>query len=196
MAAATANPLHAHALETLSYIRHTMEGASAFTAVPGRGGILVGLTAVAAAVLAGPPGTTARWIDVWIGEAALAAVIGLVAVMRKARRSGSSLTGIAARRFTLAFLPPLAAGAVLTIAFVHDGAAARLPGCWLLLYGAAVSSGGALSVRVVPVMGLCLMLLGAAALAAPPAAGNLFMAGGFGALHIVFGIVIARRYGG
>ena len=115
---------------------------------------------------------------------------------RKARRSGSALADAPARRFAFAFVPPLAAGAVLTAVFARAGLAARLPGCWLLLYGTAVVTGGAFSVRVVPVMGLCLMALGAAAFAAPADWGSWFMAAGFGAVHIGFGLVIARRYGG
>ena len=47
-------------------------------------------------------------------------------------------------------MPKLAAGAVLTAVAVEGGLTARLPGCWLLLYGAGVAAGGALSVRVVP----------------------------------------------
>jgi hypothetical protein len=93
-------------------------------------------------------------------------------------------------------VPPLAAGMVLTPVFVSMGFGARLPACWLLLYGTAVASGGAFSVRVVPIMGLCFMALGTGAFIAPASAGHWFMAAGFGGLHIVFGIVIARRYGG
>jgi hypothetical protein len=114
----------------------------------------------------------------------------------KARRAGISLTGAAARRFALAFGPSLIAAAVLTAVFVREHLTARLPGCWLLLYGAAVTSGGAFSVRLVPVMGICFLALGALAFLFPPGAGSFFMAAGFGGLQIGFGLIIARKYGG
>ena len=188
--------LHDHAMDNLRFIRATMERAAAFTAVPGWGGVVMGASALAAAAIAGPPRSGPRWLGVWLTEAAAAVTIALVAMARKARRSGSALADAPARRFAFAFVPPLAAGAVLTAVLARAGLAPRLPGCWLLLYGAAVVTGGAFSVRVVPVMGLCLMALGAAAFAAPADWGSWFMAAGFGAVHIGFGLVIARRYGG
>ena len=188
--------LHDHALDHLRFIRATMERASAFTAVPGWGGVVMGATALAAAALAGPPREGASWLGIWLGEAAVAVAIALAAMARKARRSGAPLAAAPARRFALAFMPSLAAGALLTAIFARAGLTVRLPGLWLLLYGSAVVTGGALSVRVVPVMGLCLMALGAAAFAAPPGWGAWFMAAGFGAVHIGFGLIIARRYGG
>lgn len=188
--------LEHHAVESLRFIRDTMARAADFTAVPGWGGVAMGATALATAITAPPPNGSLSWVVVWLADAALATTIGLVAIARKARRSGVPLQGAATRRFVLAFLPPLAAGAVLTGVLVHDDLMPRLPGCWLLLYGAALSSGGALSVRLVPVMGICFMLLGALAFVVPPTWGNFLMGVGFGALHIGFGFVIARKYGG
>ena len=187
-----------------------MERAGAFTAVPGWGGVLMGVSALLTAAIAGPPDSSRRWLACWLGEAAIAMSIALVAIARKARRSGSPLSSSsslflsllslfsagAGRRFALAFVPPLAAGAVLTAAFARLDITAHLPGCWLLLYGAAVSTGGACSVRIVPVMGLCFMALGAAAFALPPAWGSACMSAGFGGLHVGFGLMIARKYGG
>jgi hypothetical protein len=191
-----ATTLHDHAADNLRFIRDTMARASAFTAVPGWGGVLMGATAVVTAFAAGPPREGPSWLALWLGEAGVAAGIGAAGTIWKARRSGVPLTGAPTRRFMVAFLPSLLAGAVLTVVFSRNGLTAQLPGCWLLLYGAAVVSGGAFSVRAVPMMGGCFMTLGAIAFASPPASGHLFMAGGFGALQVGFGFVIARRYGG
>ena len=189
--------LHLHAMENLRFIRDTMQRAGEFTAVPGWGGVLMGATAIGAAVVAGPPDGTIRWVAIWFAEAALAITIALTAMTMKARRSGVPLSAAApAHRFALAFVPPLLAGMILTPVFAAMGLVARLPGCWLLLYGTAAATGGAFSVRVVPLMGLCFMALGTMAFAAPPAWGHWLMAAGFGGLHIGFGLLIARKYGG
>jgi hypothetical protein len=188
--------LHTHAIDELHFIRRTMERAGAFTAVPGWGGVLMGTSALVAAFAAGVPRHEPRWLLIWLSDAVIAAAIALTAMARKARASGSPLAGGPTRRFALALLPPVAAGAVLTAVFAHDGFTTRLPGCWLLLYGVALTTGGAFSVRVVPIMGLLFMALGVAAFMAPAEWGHLFMAAGFGGLHIGFGLVIARNYGG
>jgi len=190
-------PIQAHALENLRFIREAMSRASQFTAVPGWGGVLMGVTALVTAPIAGPPDGTFRWVLIWFVDAVVAAVIALIAIAIKTKRSGTPLSKAApALRFALAFLPPLVAGMVLTPVFVVMGLITRLPGCWLLLYGTAVATGGAFSVKVVPLMGICFMALGAVAFAAPPAWGHWLMALGFGGLHIVFGTIIARSYGG
>jgi hypothetical protein len=188
--------LHTHAMENIRFIRETMERAGAFTAVPGVGGVLMGASALVTAPIAGPPRDSTRWLALWLADAAIAATIALVTMSRKARQSGGPLWAQPARRFALAYLPPFAAGVLMTASFAASGLTARLPGYWLLLYGTAVTTGGAFSVRIVPVMGLCFMLLGALALASPVGWGHFFMAAGFGGLHIGFGLVIARKYGG
>jgi hypothetical protein len=184
-----------HAADNLRFIRDTMERAASFTAVPGLGGVLIGLTALAAGILATGRDASQQF-GIWCAEAVLAAVVAYVAVCRKSRRLKMSLQTRAARRALLSFMPPLGAGGVLTAALVRMGAFAILAPLWLLLYGAAVVTGGAFSVRIVPVMGLCFMLTGLCAAICPTAWGNAFLMFGFGALHIVFGAVIARRHGG
>jgi hypothetical protein len=195
--AALPEPIHAHALDNLRYIREAMSRATEFTAVPGWGGVAMGVTAIVTAAAAGAPDGSRRWLAIWLAEAGVAAAIALTTMTIKARRIGAPLSSAApAHRFALAYVPPLAAAAVLTAAFVALGQTPRLPGCWLLLYGTAAATGGAFSVRVVPLMGIGFMALGAIAFAAPVAWGSWLMAAGFGGLHIIFGLVIARRYGG
>jgi hypothetical protein len=182
-------------LDDLRFIRETMERSSAFTAVPGWGQVAMGATALAAAWIAARQAASAAWLGVWLADAVLAMSIALVAMQRKAQRSGSPLTSGPGSRFARTFLPPMVAGAILTPVLYDAGLARLLPGSWLLLYGTGVLTGGAFSVSVVPIMGVSFMLTGVAALLLP-AYGNIFMALGFGGLHILFGVFIARRHGG
>ena len=188
--------LHNRAIEDLRFIRETMERASAFTAVPGWGGVLMGCTALVAAVavprVPGPHG----WLATWLVAAAAACGLGAWTMVRKARRARVPLLHGPGRKFVLSLFPPLVGAALLTGSLYGTPAAGSLPGVWLLLYGAAIITGGAFSIPVVPMMGVCFMATGAAALFAPLAWGDLFMALGFGGLHIVFGLIIARRFGG
>ena len=188
--------MHEHAMDNLRYIRETMDRAGAFTAVPGWGGVWMGISALAAAWIASRQSSFDEFLAIWAIEAAVAFAIGAAAMWHKAQSGKHSLVSAPARKFALSFAPPLLAGGVLTWALYRNGAGAALPGVWLLLYGAGVVTGGAFSVRVVPVMGICFMLWGAAALFVPASWDNLFLALGFGCMHIVFGFLIARRYGG
>ena len=188
--------LQARAMDNLRFIRETMESAGSFTAVSGLGMILVGIAALAGAVLASAQLTAASRLAVWLAVAPLAILISAITIARKARRAHMTLLSGPGRKFVLSFSPPMFVGALLTVVLMRLGAHEVLPGMWLMLYGTAVVAGGAFSVRAVPVMGLCFMVVGAAALFAPPSAGNLLLGAGFGALHLVFGFLIARRYGG
>lgn len=188
--------LHARAMDNLSFIRSTMERATAFTAVPGWGGVAMGVMALVATVSAYDSPSVDRWLAVWLSASALAFAIGGWAMVVKARRAGTTVFSYSGRRFVLSYVPPLAVGALLTLVLVRAGLYSALPGTWLLLYGTGVVTGGAFSVRVVPIMGFCFMILGAIALLAPPSWGEWLLAAGFGGLHIIFGLVIARRYGG
>jgi hypothetical protein len=188
--------LQGYALDNLQFIRDAMSRAGRFTAIPGWGGVAMGVSALGTAAAASRAEGALQWTLWWLGDAVLASAIAMVAMSRKAQRLQLSLLAAPAKRFALAYIPPLLAGAVLTAVFVQNGLTVRLPGCWLLLYGVAITAGGTLSVRVVPFMGVLFMTLGAAAFAAPPGWGDVFMAAGFGGLHIIFGLIIARNYGG
>lgn len=193
-----------HAADDLHFIRETMERSSVFTAVPGWGMVAIGITALPAAWLASRYRFDMHWLEIWITEAVLAIGISVAAIHRKAARHGLPWTSGPGRKVALSFAPPIAVAALVTIPLMRVGQNLALPGTWLLLYGCGVIAGGAFSVAIVPVMGICFMFLGAATLFIPvfvPAIsmatfGNWAMVAGFGGLHILFGTWIARRHGG
>jgi len=184
------------ALDNLRFIREAMERAGTFTAISGWGIVAVGVLAMVAAAVAHIRPTVEWRVGTWVVTAVACIALSMWATARKARRSDVSMVSGPAQKLALAFSPAMLVGALLTVALLRTGANDLLPAVWLLLYGTAVVAGGAFSVRIIPVMGVCFMILGALALFAPPAVGDWLMVGGFGVVHVVFGIQIARRHGG
>ncbi len=192
----TPTPIHLRALDDLRFIRETMERSGSFTAISGLGEMLVGVSAVVAAVIASIQPGDGRWLMIWLGEAVLALSLTGIFAATKAGQAGERLLSRPGRQVVGGLTPPLVTGLVLTIALFNVGAPELLPGTWLLLYGTGVVTAGAFSVRVVPVMGLAFMGLGSLAFVTPDHWRDLVLALGFGGLHLVFGAIIARRYGG
>jgi hypothetical protein len=188
--------LHDRAMDNLRFIREAMERASSFTAVPGWGQVAIGGTALFATLVASQQKSFADWLVVWFVEAVVALAVAGWTMYRKAHASDTPLLSQPGRKLIINLSPPMFVGALLTVVFYRAGLTGSLPGLWLLLYGTGVVTGGAFSVRPVPVMGLCFMFVGAGALFCPAAWGDAFMAAGFGLLHVIFGLYIARNYGG
>jgi hypothetical protein len=188
--------MQARAMDNLRYIRGMMEAAATFTAVSGWGQVVIGVTAIAAALLASRQTLPWAWVATWLAEAGIAAGISVASMTLKAHAANVPLLSGPMRKLVLSFSPPIIVGAVLSAVLVQRGIYGFLPGVWLLLYGAAVVSAGTYSVRSVPVMGAAFMLTGSVALVAPTAWATPLLIAGFGGLHIVFGLWIARRHGG
>ena len=184
-----------HAFDNLRFIRETMERSGSFTVVPGWGGVVMGVTALLASYFAYRQPTPRTWLNVWFIEALVAAVVGSIAIWKKARAARSEILSAPTRKFLLSFTPAIITGALITLSAYLSGSYLILPGVWLTCYGSSVISGGTFSVRAVPIMGAGFLLLGALAFLIPPW-GNALLAAGFGGLHIIFGLLIARRYGG
>jgi len=189
-------PLSGRAAENLRFIRQTMERGATFTSIPGIGGAVMGVVALIASGFAARQPTGDSWLVTWLIAAVVAAMLGLVAMARKAKRAGAALTGANGRRFALGMAAPFVAGAAITYQLWATRSFTAMPATWLLLYGAGVLTGGIVSVPVVRVIGLCFMALGMAAIVTPPEWGNFWLAVGFGGLQIGFGIYIARNHGG
>ena len=188
--------MHARAMDNLRFIRKTMEAAATFTAVSGWGMVLTGGTAVGAALLSSATDSSTRWVFIWLCEAGLSVAISAYTMALKARAAQLPLWSEPARKIVFSFAPPMIVGALLTLVFYERGLHTMLPGVWMLLYGVGVVAAGTFSVRIVPVMGIAFMIVGTVALFAPATWATGCMAVGFGALHLFFGTLIARRHGG
>jgi hypothetical protein len=188
--------LHERAMDNLQYIRETMERATSFTAISGWGQVAIGFTALTSAFISAQQKTFKAWLAVWVAEALIALLIAGWSMDRKARAAKMPLLSGPGRKVAFSLSPPIFAGAIVTIVLYRAGLTNAIPALWLLLYGTGVVTGGMFSVSAVPLMGLCFMALGATAFFSPVGFENWFMAAGFGGLHIVFGVLIARRYGG
>ena len=184
------------AVDNLRFIRETMERSTIFTTVPGYGGMLMGATAIGAAVVASQQIYLRNWLIVWIVEAMLAFLVGLLAMWQKSKIADVPLTSAPPKKFAKSFVPPLLCGIVITLGLWNLEHYDVMIPVWLLCYGAGVVCGGAFSVKAVPVMGWCFIALGALAFLLPEGFGDELMALSFGVLHIVFGFIIARKYGG
>ena len=188
--------LHGRAMDNLAFIRNTMEAAGSFTAVSGWGMVAIGVLAIVVAIVASVQKTATGALNIWLASAVLSPTIMMWAMVRKARSAKMPLLSGPGRKFVLSFSPPMVVGALLTLVLYRAGLVEVIPGVWLLLYGTAVVAGGAFSVRIVPVMGLCFMAAGVVSLFSPMSLSLILLGIAFGGLHIVFGIPIARSYGG
>ncbi len=184
------------ALDNLKFIRETMERSTVFTSVPGYGGILMGATAIVAAYIAHSQVSIRDWLTVWLTEAVLAFFIGLLAMWQKTKLAKTSMFSTPARKLLMNSVPPMLCGVFITLGLWRFGHFEVMIPVWILCYGAAVVCGGAFSVKAVPIMGWCFIALGAIAFFLPANTGQLMMGLSFGFLHIIFGFIIGRKFGG
>ena len=191
----TVSSLDQQAAESIAFIRHTMARSASFTAVPGWGGVVMGVIGAGAAAVA-TRADAMTWLAIWLAAAAIAVPIGFVAMIVKAHRHAVPLWSPAGRRFAQGFLPSILVAAILTVLLVREQRFDLLPPTWLLLYGAGVMAGGSASVATLAWTGATFMACGLAAGVTPASWGDLWLGVGFGAAHIGFGYIIARKHGG
>ena len=187
--------IESRALGTLDYIRASIESSSSLD-VPGMAGIVTGSIGVLAAIVVSLPRWAPHWLAIWLAAAAVAFVLGGTLVARQITSRGRTRYLGPARKFLLCLCPSLVAGAVLTVVFATSGMTGFIPGTWLLLYGCAVLSASTVTAagiaRLICIMGALFIALGSMAFALPAAAHTALLGLGFGALHILFGILIGR----
>ena len=187
--------IEARALGTLAYIRSSIE-LSGSMVVPGTAGVVMGGIGILAAIAASTPRWSPHWLSIWVLAGGIAFLVGGAMMAREAAQSGHARYLGPVRKFLLCLCPALFAGAVLTFVLWRAGMERLLPGTWLLLYGCAVLSASTVTIpstmRLIGIMGTLFVILGSLGFALPPADHTALLGLGFGALHIVFGILIGR----
>jgi hypothetical protein len=188
--------LDRHALGALRYVRASMEAAGVLT-VPGIAGAAMGLIGCIAAAFASLPPLASHWLSIWLLAAIVAFCVGGALMLRRAGGARSTLIRAPVRKFLLCLCPALFAGAVLTYALYQAGITSLIPASWLLLYGCAVLAAStvtsATTMRLVAGMGATFVLAGIASLGISVRWHNVVLGLTFGGLHVLFGLLIARR---
>ena len=173
--------LDSHAVATLRYIRTSMESAASL-AVPGSSGIASGTVGVLAAIVSSVPALRSHWLIVWLVAAAIAAVAGGALLFKQAP----------VRRFAIALVPSLFAGAVMTLVLWSSGNLHAIPGTWLLLYGCGLIAASIATARSIGILGGAFVAVGLLALVLPDSVQIAMLGIGFGGLHILFGYLTRR----
>lgn len=180
----------------VSVIRDTLDRAQRFTAISGKAMLAVGITALLASAAARNVHDARQWLSIWMGECALALSLSLIGMSRRLGGWKAILHSPSGKRCALVLLPTAVSGFVTTLFAIRFGWLSLvtpipdwLPGLWLLFYGAAVFSGGTVSLPEIRWLGLSLFATGiCAAFFGWPAFITTII--GFGLLHIIFGALL------
>jgi hypothetical protein len=196
----------AEAMAQLETIRTLMERTALYRRALGPISLGVGVVGTVAAVLgiALPVDAPAGFVGLWLGAAVASVSLAFVVARRQALGDGEPFWTPPTRRIAGALLPPLVAGAALSIPALagHDWSGRAvwwLPALWMVLYGCALQAAGFFIRRGMRLLGWAYVLAGIAnvlwsSFAALPAAstvqGHLAMGLAFGVGHLAQGVYL------
>jgi hypothetical protein len=185
-------------------IKRIMEESSRFLSLSGLSGIIAGLLAVSGWVVAQfvilKENQDISVIKLHLIVAALCVLIlalagGFYFSIRKAGSKGQKIWTPVSRRLLLNLLIPLVSGAFFILILYIDNQFQLIVPTMLIFYGLALINAGKFTYSEVFYLGLLELLTGflAAIFQGSPL---LFWVLGFGCLHIIYGIVMYRKYQG
>ncbi len=201
--------------DDLKTIRKIMEGSTRFLSLSGLSGLFLGIIAIAGAWIAWMliPDTATISLDEYVSSLSdkestlirwqlallalavfilsLAAALGLS--YRKARKSGESIWTPVSRRLFASLLIPLATGGSFALILLTQNQLQLLIPVFLIFYGLALINAGKFTYGEIFWLGILEIITGLAA-AVFPDHGLLFWTGGFGILHIVYGLFMYKKY--
>ena len=186
--------VQSQAEENLRFIRSTMESASAFTSISGKGLIFTGLVGLLAAWLELTSNQSPSLV-IWLTALVIAVTGSTSLTLLKARQQGTTLLSASGRKLLYAFSPTMFVGGLLTWFLASAEQTGLLPGIWLSVYGAAVMTAGAHSISMIKLVGAAFIALGIFAFMLAHYS-TLALALGFGGLHLAAGYLIWKYHGG
>ena len=196
----------------LQHIRKMMEQSSRFISLSGLSGVAAGAVALAGAFAAfyifqqhnihyfddysGTGGNTGLLWQL-IGLAVLVLVValglGILLTVNKSRKQGLSIWTSTTKKLVAALFVPLIFGGLFCIAALYHGHFEIIAPLLLVFYGLALINAGRYTFSDIQNLGYCEAFLGVIAMFLP-GYGLVFWALGFGVLHIVYGLLMYKKY--
>ena len=193
-------------LSEISEIRKMMQESSRFLTLSGLSGILVGIYALAGAVMADSLLFTSHifsWLkgnNVVADLSVLAGIILSLSIITiviltsiRVKKAGKKFWNIGSRQMLLNLSVPLLSGGLLIIVFVFKGFYEIVVPGTLVFYGLSLVNAAKFTRNEIFYLGLFQLILGIVA-AILPSIGILLWALGFGLLHIIYGVLMYFRY--
>ncbi len=202
-------------IEDIKVIRRIMEESSRFLSLSGLSGIFAGITAISGAIVAYffildngsihydeyfrslPAEMTFSIKWQLVADAALVLVISVLSSLffsiKKAKRDGKNFWTPVSKRLLISLLVPLATGGVFFIVLLIQNEIRLIVPGFLIFYGLALVNAGKFTFGEVFYLGILQIITGLVA-AFVPGWGLIFWIFGFGILHIVYGLVMYRKY--
>ena len=123
----------------------------------------------------------------------IAVSIGIVLTVKKAKKKGQPIWGSTSKRLLVNLLLPLLAGGCFSLALAYHGLFGLIAPVTLIFYGLSLLNASKYTLGDIRNLGLLEIALGLIA-SFFIGYGILFWAIGFGALHIVYGVVMYFKY--
>ncbi len=191
--------------EDLQHIRSMMERSSRFISLNGLAGVIAGISALIAG------GIAQHWISQCIEEGvncdslntrlfALAFITlvvsigcGIYLTVQRTKKNSLPIWTNTTRKLLLHFSIPLLVGAFVCLAFYYHESYVYIVPTTLIFYGLALISASPYTIGDALYLGICEVILGMIGMFLFSYGMALWMLG-FGVLHIVYGIIVYRKY--
>lgn len=198
-------------VKELASIRNLMEKSSKFISISGISSILIGTYALLGAAYAyyqvygfdSQMGYRDHYVNepLVIVKLSLTALLVLIAsiftgvfmAIKKAKANRQSIWNTTSRALLVAMAVPLCTGGLFAIIAIFKENYAVVSSILLIFYGLALTAGSHYTFNEIKGLGILEIVLGLLALLFP-GNGIIFWALGFGVLHIIYGVIVHKKY--